>query len=364
MSGDQPDLGNVGMDEIAQTALANDGVGIDSGLPPTTRFLSACFTVIRARLASGDTAADSPFPALFILGQVEDEALELSSDYRYLYAGATSITGRVWVGNVALTNARFAPVELAPEEIDEFVESIGAIDAPVLIYFPGSSTENVHFFPEGIDRAESMRPLRIDQTPTVSSAAVEQFISDMHEEHFVTPLAQSPGFPLWKNAAIFSARSDAEHKIQGQLRVGFGERFPGVKAIPEEVSSAGRADLTLATIYPGGLRQTFGTLELKVLRTRGEGSSTYSAQATSKWIDDGIDQAHAYAIKNKAPWKTLCCFDMRRVPTRDVLDTHVARATTLGVGLAHWPIFNEAKPYQRQLADQAIEVASRDAEYD
>jgi hypothetical protein len=88
-----------------------------------------------------------------------------------------------------------------------------------------------------------------------------------------------------------------------------------------------------------------GIIELKVLRTYGQGGNEVSKKYTRDWVRSGVEQAAAYRDSKGAKWAALVCFDLRCDDTGDAsCFRHVCTlARSLQVHLRRWFVYATSK---------------------
>ena len=87
-----------------------------------------------------------------------------------------------------------------------------------------------------------------------------------------------------------------------------------------------------------------GIIELKVLRSFGEGGKTYTPKTTREWVKSGVEQAASYRDSKSAKWGALLCFDMRDSDSgENKCFSHVTKLSNdLLVRLKRWYLYAQS----------------------
>lgn len=350
------DLGDATPLELVTVARESQGSGLDSGLEADTRFLNACATAIRARLSVdvSDTGV-----TVFLKSRLPS-SLSPTSGFEYLEAGLHTLSSRVFGANQSLSAVQSVALPVSIDALNGWLSDNGLGGVATIVYAANPTGNNLFFYPKGVADPASKAVYRIDGVVTLTPEEVEEFVDELHMELFVTPDVMSQGVPLWRDSSKFWVERQAELTIQAQLRGAFSRTFPGIRALPEEDTVAGRLDLRLVAMASQGVRRSVGLLELKVVRTFGSTGRRYSANKNSAWIKKGVEQAFAYGQIVESPWATMCCFDMRAVPDRSILGTVAAHAGTLGVRVAHWPIYSHPEGLRDAMVAAALALSENE----
>lgn len=333
---------------LLSTAWENVGVGADEGLPDEVRFVANVTRLIRVRLAEADVSEQ--VPAVFFLLPHGPNGVALRREPLF-HNGMVSLGGTFWFVNPVVTNAHGYDLDAWDDEaaFDLAEGTLGIGTSIAVVFDPRPSTPKLFLYPNGLGDADHIKTLRLDASD-VKLRDVLAVIDQVHEQFLVTPGAQDAPGKVWQNRSKHYPVLKAEAVIQMYLRIGLQSAFPSCVVRREQRGISGRLDLDIEEPIPGhqGALVPKALLELKVLRSYGSKGASVSAAETRNWIKDGVTQAIAYQREENAHEVALCCFDMRTVPSGEACFRHVRDlATTHGVQLRVWYLFNSAKAFQR-----------------
>jgi hypothetical protein len=273
--------------------------------------------------------------------------------------GRTALGGKLWfvsaVANVGV-GYEYGPCEDA-ELFDLVTDEHKLGSVPAVIYDPRVGELGVRFYPAGLEQADGCVVLPL-VNPIVSVEDVFAVVDRVYETVLITPIAQGPKGKLWSKASAGWVVEDAELLIQMHLITALNTKFTDCTIRPEQHQVSGRLDIEIEGPGESGSFHRHVVIELKVLRDFGVAGGPYSPRKTSRWINDGVDQAYAYAAERKSLAAALCCFDMRpsHLETKTAYSAACQRkAKQLDVTLGYWYLFSNLKDYRAHLVSQAID---------
>ena len=349
-------------ERLLQTAQAYSGIGNDANQPPDVRFVRGVVRLLRARVDCVGSLGDEP--SVFVLCPTLPPALRdvQTSRHRMIDNGLTPLGGRLWLVGPVVASGR--STVLSFEQDDDIFKQVaddyelGAV--PAVIHDPRTSPGEIRFFPLGLDEPDERIILALPSVP-VTLEDVVKVIDRVHATKLVTPDAQSETAKLWHKPVKFIPIERAELTIQMYLETALNVAFPHCAIRPEQPQVSGRLDLEIEGADPfdseNFVRHVL--LELKVLRSFRSGGTSVSENEIKKWIEEGVDQASAYAVERGARATALCCFDMRKQNVGDSCFAHVVdKAGQLGVALQVWYLFASAKAYRAHLSAVSAEEST------
>lgn len=165
-----------------------------------------------------------------------------------------------------------------------------------------------------------------------------------------TPGGNISDISLWEDPGKKHPVSNAELRVQHNLKVGLTGAFPSCTIRDEQPSPVGRHDLLIeqhSATSPGTV-VVHAILELKILRSFTNSGSPISATKVHEWIDGGVRQANLYMTERSARAAALCCFDMRDSDSGESCFDHVADlARKLNVVLKRWYLYSSAEEFRK-----------------
>lgn len=343
--------------DLRSTARADAGIGADAGLPVTIRFRSSIAKLVRRRLAiSGDTTEPELVSVFLLKPSPPSSACALAPKrVPRLDTGMHPINGRIWFVGASSGSGHFIPAEYDDDdELFTFVtDTLDLGDVPAIIFDPAHPELHIRHYPNGLSNVDTFEDLPITNTD-VTIDAVTAAIETTHAQKMITPDAQPKSVPLWHNRDKWWPRSDAEDRVQTYLEIALNAAFPTCTIRTEQDMPEGRLDIEIIENDPVDRTKVtqHGILELKVLRSFGQGGRTIPKKFTNDWVRSGVEQAAAYRDSKGARWGALVCFDMR---CDDVGDSAVFKnvhslARTLEVHLRRWFLFATSKQLRAALA--------------
>ncbi|WP_409141902.1 hypothetical protein [Cellulosimicrobium sp. RS] len=205
--------------------------------------------------------------------------------------------------------------------------------------------------------------LSVEARP-VSLEEVFATLDRLHQNQLVTPIAQSAGNKLWKNAERFYPVTNAELVAQSYVETALWARFSHCRVRAEGSQVSGRFDVALLEYDVSGdsaFTRCYAVLELKVLRSFGENGSSVTSGYNRDWVRKGMEQAFAYAEELQAEVKALCCFDMRSTDTGVECFEHVlSDAAKLDVNLRRWHLYGRLSDYRAARSARALKGSARE----
>lgn len=343
--------------DLRVTARADAGIGADAGLPVDIRFRSSIAKLVRRRLAVRGSAHEPNLAAVFLLMPSPPDAAAPYAPKRVprLDNGLHAINGKVWFVGAGPGSGHFIPAELDDDDdLFKFVtDTLGLGEVTAMIFDPRHPELHVRYYPKGLTELEAFADLPVAGND-VTIEAVTAAIETTYAEKMITPVAQPKAVKLWHNRDKWWPFHDAEDRVQAYLEIGLNAAFPTCTVRAEQSMPEGRLDIEIIENDPIDRSKVtqHGILELKVLRSFGEGGSTVTKKYTNGWIQSGVEQAAAYRDRKGANWGALICFDMRCENVGDAACFKHVRplAKTLEVHLRRWFVYATSKQLRSALA--------------
>ena len=341
-------------DDLRATVSEFSGVGSEAGLPEEERFIAGVAQLVLKRVAKSEahSEVDDADIAIFILSPSPPEYFNDLQWEPMFDNGRTEVVGKLWFTAAAVVSAHGVELPRDSDDAGRFqfvISDLGLGSLPTVIYDPRSATQWLRWYPEGLNKPDSVEVKSIDAE--VSPAEVFEVIDQLHKECFVTPYGLPPRMHLWQNAEKQWPRKDAEAMMQSHLKAGLVVKFPFCKIRHEQPNTAGRTDLEIDKPELGGLKRfvSHALLELKILRSYGSTGSPVSPNATAEWISEGLRQAIAYRKETGGQWSALCCFDMRKDDEGDddTFDHVRDSAIQSHVDLWRWFLYSSTDDYRQ-----------------
>ena len=271
---------------LRATANADAGVGADAGLPPAIRFRSSIAKLVRRRLAVRGDTTDPQLAAVFLLMPSPPEAATRYAPKRVprLDNGLHPISGKLWFVGAGPGSGHFIPAEHADDdELFNFVtDTLGLGSVPAIIFDPRHPELHVRHYPRGLVEPDTFEDLTLANRE-VTIEAVTEAIETTHAEKMITPDAQPKSVPLWYNRDKWLPFRDAEDRVQTYLEIALNAYFPTCIVRPEQHMPEGRLDIEIIENDPIDRSKItqHGILELKVLRSFGEGGKAVTKKSTN-----------------------------------------------------------------------------------
>jgi hypothetical protein len=177
-------------------------------------------------------------------------------------------------------------------------------------------------------------------------------IDKVHATKLAAPNMQSRFLKLWKTPTKFIPQKDAELLVQEYLDTALIGAFPTCTIRTEQPQPTGRLDIEIEEANPAqpGYFVRHALLELKVLRSFGSTGNPITETEIKTWVEEGVNQAHAYRVDRGTKASALCCFDMRKSFLEfDCFDHVKEKAANCAVVLRAWPIYSTLKAYRASL---------------
>lgn len=345
------------VDELRQTLQATVGPGADYTLDHATRFVRGVATVVRRRTAMDESRQDPRQLSVFLLHPTTEPEAGLAHE-PMLDNGLTPIAGKIWFVNAPVLSGfmRDLETEDAAGVFRLIVEDLGLRDVAAVVVDPRLPTIGVRYYPNGLGDPDSCINVRLHGS-NVELQDVCEVIERAYTRCLITPDAQATANRLWADTSKSRPFRDAEHRIQAALYHFFSDAFPTCKVFDEFKGTTGRADLHVVEHDPLDHDKVtyLIVLELKVLRSRGEGGASYSEAENLTWVDQGVKQAGAYRQEHGHRVAALCCFDMRDNDSGDECFAHVRKlASRLNVALRRWYLYSNSERWRDKLAEMPI----------
>jgi hypothetical protein len=331
---------------LRNTALQNVGLGSDADLPVALRFKAGVAKLLKRRIA---VAAETQRLAVFLLQPIaRSHKSELApKTVPMLDNGRTSVAGRLWFVNEAVVSGKYIELEDMEDDVlfDTIINTLHLGTVPAIIFDPRTRVPSVRYYERGLVAMNDVEILQVSVSEITLSRILD-VVQKIHNTCLITPEAQGVT-KIWKNATKWWPESDAELRIQGQLRPGLVGAFPTCTVRQEQTSIPGRLDLEIEEkdVEDPSKCTRWAVLELKVLRSYGSTGDSVSAKETQEWIEKGVRQAASYRAEREARASALCCFDMRKAHAECF--GHVQDlAANLKVELRVYLLFNTSEQYR------------------
>ena len=335
---------------LRATAQTEAGLGTDAGLPPQIRFRSSIAKLVRKRIAVRGDTVEPDFASVSLLVPSPPDAAATYEPKRVprLDNGMHPISGKLWFVGAGPGSGHWIPAEI-PDDDDLFnfvTDDLALGDVPAIIFDPRHPELHVRHYPHGLNNPDNFEDLSIANR-AVTIDAVTAAIETTHAEKMIPPDAQPKSMPLWYNRDKWLPFKDAEDRVQTYLEIALNAAFPTCTVRTEQDMPEGRLDIEIIENNPLDRSEVtqHGILELKVLRSYGQGGSAYTKKYTSGWIRSGVEQAAAYRDSKGAKWGALVCFDMRSEDIGEAACFKPVRALakTLDVHLRRWFMYATSK---------------------
>lgn len=301
---------------LRATARSEAGLGTDAGLPPQVRFRSSIAKLVRKRIAVRGDASEPDFASVFLLMPSPPDSAAAYAPKRVprLDNGLHPINGKLWFVGAGPGSGHWIPAEIADDDdlFNLVTDTLDLGDIQAIIFDPRHPEPHVRHYPYGLNDPDNFEDLSIANR-AVTIDAVTAAIETTHAEKMITPDAQPKSMPLWFDRDRWWPYKDAEDRVQTYLEIALNAAFPTCTVRAEQPMPEGRLDIEIIENNPIDRSEVtqHGILELKVLRSFGQGGSVYTKKYTSGWIRSGVEQAAAYRDSKGAKWGALVCFDMR-----------------------------------------------------
>ena len=342
--------------DLAKTARMDVGTGIDEGLPPVVRFVSNVAKLIRRRIAQPKADQDPNRPGIFLFQPFPPELDSSAMPKRIpmLDNGLTPVTGRIWFVGAVPASGRYIDLEATDDDamFTSITDDIGQGAVPTIIFDPRPPVPEARYYPKGLDELDLYESISVTSAD-VTLDRVFEAIEGTYNDDMITPEQQTKPGRLWHNQGKWWPKRDAEDRIQMYLKIGLNRAFRTCDVRHEQVIAEGRLDLIIEERDPidREIVTNHAVLELKVLRSYGQGGANYTEEYNRNWIKSGVEQAHGYREGKNAKWSALCCFDMRKDDTGEACFEHVLdMANRLEVHLKRWFLYAKSKHRREALA--------------
>ena len=338
--------------DLGGTARANVGIGADSDLPTSVRFIRNVAMLIRRRLALDSGHADPARPGVFLLEPVPRPGKSGAMPQRVpmLDNGLTALAGRLWFVSAVVVTGNYVELEDCDDaELFRIItDDLHLGQVPAVVFDPRTPVPEVRFYPNGLQNAEDCTLVTV-ATGDVSLDRIFDAIDLVHKNCLVTPEAQPKAGNLWEDKGKWWASSEAEDMIQVNIKAGLAAAFPTCTVRHEQVQVSGRLDLEIEESDAVDRSQVtrHAVLELKVLRSYRSTGTTVAESETLNWVEEGVKQAAAYRNDRGARQAALCCFDMRQHDTGEKCFEHIReQAVRLSVILKRWFLYATSSQYR------------------
>lgn len=333
---------------LLETLVDFPGVGDDAGQPDAIRFLRAVSRLARTRAEQVDTAN---VISVFLLqpgGPSRDD--DRFHRQPMLNGGGVDIEGHLWlVGPMAASAHGIRIDAISDDEVFRLVvEDLRMGGVPAVVYDPRAFPAQVRHYPNGLRDPDDCEVRAASFTP-IGLEAILDVIDNVHATKLAAPSMQSRFLKLWKTPKTFVPQAEAELLVQEYLHTALIGAFPTCTIRTEQPQPTGRLDIEIEEANPTapGHFVRHALLELKVLRSYGSTGNTVSEKQARKWVEEGVDQAHAYRTGRGTLASALCCFDMRKsFEAFDCFDHVKDKAAKCAVVLRVWPIYSTLKAYR------------------
>lgn len=337
--------------ELLQTAQTFTPPGADSDIPANDRFRAGVTKLVALRTLLDEVENKL---AVFLLGDGYQKLEQPWQREPMLDNGLSSLGGKAWVVNAPVVSGfcRDIDGETDADAFEFVIETLLLGDRPAIVFDPRVATPSLRFYPEGIVNADRYELLRSSpSTVTIEDILIE--VEKIHEQHLITPEAQSDAGKLWKNSAKWWPATNAEKVAQLYLKVGLSRAFPSCTVREEQTQVTGRIDLEIEEKVSASpiLFKRHAVLELKILRSFGATGKAYTDDFTLEWVKKGVEQAYSYRMERDATSSALCCFDMRTSDSADDCFDHVVEmGAKHAVVLRRWYVYSSSELYRSAMS--------------
>lgn len=351
--------------DLRATARAEAGIGVDAGLPTLVRFRSSIAKLVRRRMAMRGDADEPEIVSVFLFmpSPPNTAASYVPKRVPRLDTGMHPISGRVWFVGAGPGSGHFIPSDHDDDDaLFTFItDTLELAGTPAIVFDPAHPELHLRYYPNGLNELDVFEDVPTTNTD-VTIEAVTGAIDVTHAEKMITPDAQPKSVRLWHNRRKWLPYADAEDRVQTYLEIALNTAFPTCTVRSEQNMPEGRLDIEITENDPIDRTKItqHGILELKVLRSFGQGGRTVTTRFTKDWIRSGVEQAAAYRDSKGAGWGALVCFDMRCIDQGDTKSFTNVRtlAKTLNVHLRRWFLFASSKQLRAALAAAKVSKTS------
>ena len=333
--------------DLRVTANADAGLGTDTNVTANVRFLSNVAKLVLRRWAMKD-AKELRLPAVFLLRPMPPATAENYDPKRVpmLDNGTHGLNAKVWFVGAGPASGHYVPFEIEDDNrLFRFVtDRLSLADVPAIVYDPRVDGLHLRYYPCGLSDIDRVKHVDLPVSgAVVTFNKVSEVVERTYSEKMITPDAQPATAKLWKDAARWWPRRDAELRVQTYLEIALNTAFPTCVIRPEQPTPVGRLDLQIYEHEPIDRSKVthHGVLELKVLRSFRETGAFVGESETRNWIKSGVKQAAAYRNSKESRWVALLCFDMRREDSgrEDCFKNVKDLAKKLKVCLGRWFLY-------------------------
>lgn len=256
-------------------------------------------------------------------------------------------SGAYVVGRVGTTYAWRLPLDGSFDDLCAFIGS-----SPTLARLPlvvlRRQKRRMYFFASGLGAQD-------DPPVEISLDRVESHLDwptlaghlSVFESECLNTLEMMP--KIWSESGKWFPNENAELVIHDYLLIALRMIFRGFTTMSEVNLPVGRADILLQPRDPSV--PTRALVELKVLRTFSyTGGTEYDEKKWEAVLEEGRLQAVNYAQKAGAAIKGICAYDMRKVKSKDVIESARLACALDGVELCDYKIQNNVAAVRRELS--------------
>ena len=311
------------------------------------RFAQAVRTLVENRAQRGwpnETTADV---AVFVLVDYPRKVGETHDGTPFAdpMAQGTPLLGNLFFSSADATHGQFIPIPTEPNAILEWFEDHELRACPmVAVYRNAKEMVTRH---RGIENSAKRDAIR-DQEPSATVQELMEALKHYHRSRVLTPADCPEG--VWEpgSAHRHIPGPQPEKSIQSDLEVALNFWFRGViRAEGEDRTNIGRIDVRLLKKESTGRLAYWIILELKVIKSFTNTSSSVADSANVEAIVKGVQQAGSYRANRRAEEGMLEVFDLRRDKSDDLKSRETvsqALATYSPPPRVHiWPVYGTAE---------------------
>jgi hypothetical protein len=337
------------------------GSGYTQEAPELAQFCHAVAKIIRKRRALSPESLRAA-PAIFIMAPLPDVNSHVERQPRFDTARA-EVAGRIWFGSKRLASA--SAIAIPNGEIDDcelfdyVVRSLGAGDAPSIIYDATIDDGSMRIYRRGMSDPDDCSEISLDAA-NVTLEYLHDLLKQLHELFLETPTTAESQRDLWEDRGKWHPVNESEKAVQKILYIALSTevRYSSLRIKQEDTTAMGRCDFLLREQDPidSSTWINHAVIELKVVKDFTHTGGQVADSVNKKAVTEGLDQARDYRADHACRLAALSCYDMRKLPDPLGAVAHEAdRAKRERIALWAWPIYNQSKAARtaRRIAGEA-----------
>lgn len=269
-----------------------------------------------------------------------------------LDGGYYPLEDRVWFVNHLASDGFFVEGSEIPSDGDllDVLEASVVKDLPAALIEARGGLLRVRFYPDGFGSSHTSETIDLLEA-SLSYDKLKVVLDDIYERDLKSPSAQIPETSVWAAASAYRPHEDAEARVQTVLKSALKQRFLGFDVYHEQSQVTGRIDLVIDSKHTDdpSVVTRLALLELKVLRDRSSGSTTYGKAVQVKVVKEGYDQTEHYKAERRCRLGALCIYDARKdrieLPELDIL---IRDAPGSGLRVWLWRLYADHREMRRE----------------